>query len=176
MTSCVAFSMQAVFCRTLLSWKTWIEKEALPFIFWTADKHPPSCLYCKSHYAPQRPPTNLPSTNTSYCDTLIITSCIQPIPSHEYVMPQNESYSHSRRPAVNKYSLSITHCPEKKYWKPTEAGRRAGPSQQEEWKLLYFIFKKVKFKSHHTVPIIPSMPNKTRAPENWQTHRQNQSG
>lgn len=97
--------------------------EALHFSFWTADKHTPSCLYCKSHYAPQRPPTNLPSTNTSYCDTLIITSCIQPIPSHEYVMPQNESYSHSRRPAVNKYNLSITHCPVKNYWKPTEAGR-----------------------------------------------------
>lgn len=93
--------------------RVWSEKEAQPFSFWTADKHPPSCLYCKSHYAPQRPPTNLPSTNTSYCDTLIITSCIQPIPSHEYVMPQNESYSHSRRPAVNKYNLSITDCPVK---------------------------------------------------------------
>lgn len=89
------------------------QKEALPLSLWTADKHPPSCLYCKSHYAPQRPPTNLPSTNTSYCDTLIITSCIQPIPNHEYVMPQNESYSHCRHPAVNKYDLSITHCPVK---------------------------------------------------------------
>lgn len=100
--------------------------EVLLFSFWTADKHPPSCLYCKSHYAPQRPPTNLPSTKTAYCDTLIITSCIQPIPGHEYVMPQNESYSHSRRPAVNKYNLSITHCPMTNYWKPTEASRRPG--------------------------------------------------
>lgn len=101
-------------------------REALPFSFWTADKHPPSCLYCKSHYVPQCPPTNLPSTNTSYCDTLIIPSCMQPIPSHEYVMPKNESYSHSRRPAANKYNLSITHWPVKNYRKPTEAGRRLG--------------------------------------------------
>lgn len=91
--------------------RVWAEREVLPFSF--LDKHPPSCLFCKSHYAPQRPPTNLPSTNTSYCDTLIITSCIQPIPGHEYVMPQNESYSYSRRPAVNKYNLSIMHCPVK---------------------------------------------------------------
>lgn len=58
--------------------------------------------------------------------TLIIPSCMQPIPSHEYVMPKNESYSHSRRPAANKYNLSITHWPVKNYRKPTEAGRRLG--------------------------------------------------
>lgn len=103
-----------------------IETEALPSSCWTADKHPPSCFYCKSHYAPERPPPNLPSTNTSYCDTLIITSCIQPIPSHEYVMPRNESNSHSRRPAVNKYNLSITNCPVKNCWKATEGDRRQG--------------------------------------------------
>lgn len=134
-----------MFSRTLLRWKTyqglqWQRSTAFQFL--NSGKHPPSCLYCKSHYAPERPPTNLPSTNTSHCDTLIITSCIRPIPSHEYVMPRNESYSHSRRPTVNKYNLSITRCPVKNYWKPTEADRRQRAySQQEKWKLLYVIFK-----------------------------------
>lgn len=90
-------------------------------VFGTVEKHPPRCLYWKSRYTPQCPPTNLPSTNTSYCDTLIIPSCIQPIPNHEYVMSKNESYSHRRRPAANKYNLSITNWPVKNYGKPTEA-------------------------------------------------------
>lgn len=128
-------SVWFMFCWTLLSCKTSTCRKLCLSVFGQQTyTHPPSCLYCKSHYVPQHPPTNLPSTNTSYCDTLIITSCIQPIPSHEYVMPQNESYSHSRRPAVNKYNLSITRCPVKNYWKAHIGRQEAGHSPQEEWK------------------------------------------
>lgn len=105
-------------------------------------------IVCKSRYVAQWPPTKLTSTHTSCQDTLIIPSCIQSVPSHEYAMAKNESYSHCRCPTASKYNLSITHGP---VWKIIESPQRqaewwANPSWWVEIIILLFFFL-VKFNS-----------------------------